>query len=232
MNTTQYLDILNQTVDRLLLDRAAIFTANDWYPLRTFHSERLREAWETFWWPDLMRVEEVTHGGAAFAFSGVTTDPIGSVESVWSSDPEESTTAMEVPYRLTSDGVLVMTDADPVWVRFRLPSPRLRGDVYDATVAYAVGAQVYWGGDFYDVVSVTTAGDTPATAATKFEVINIPEMFDAYLELGAAADFERSRRQMETAAYYERKAGEQLANRMSQWTAQMNQWPRVKVLRS
>lgn len=231
MRTVTYETVLYRTADRLAIPRDTLLTSADWYPLRTFHGDRLREAWERFFWPELMRVEEFTHGGDAIEFTDGT-DEMGTVVSVWSSDPEASTTAVEVPYVLNADGILIQSDDDPVWVRFRLPAPRIEGDTWDASETYAAGDQVYWGTDFYDVVSVTTAGETPASAAAKFSQVEIPELFGDYLTLGAAADFERSRRQMETATYYEGRAEAQLLARVSTWQGSMNQFPRTKVYRT
>jgi hypothetical protein len=71
------------------------------------------------------------------------------------------------------------------WIEFRARRPELVGEVYDDTVVYAVGHQVWFTptngrGNLYDCIATTTAGDDP-TDTGHWVLVEIPRMFKGFL---------------------------------------------------
>jgi hypothetical protein len=95
----------------------------------------------------------------------------------------------------SENGVQVLEETVRAWVQFRLLRPRLKGRLFSATATYDVGQQVYYPatededlpGNFYEVLVATNAGETPVSNPTKFDQVEIPEIFYAALShMGAA----------------------------------------------
>jgi hypothetical protein len=164
------------------------------------------------------------------------TNDIGDVRACWEEDPRATTRNAEVPYFLSADGIQVLGDVTNVWVQFKDPVPKLAGDVFVDTTVYTADQQVYYSatgtpGNFYKALSTTTAGDTPVSAAAKWSKIEIPLIFADYLMLGGAADWERSKTQLETAGYFSSAAQAELDDRQSTETSAQGQLPRTRVTR-
>ncbi len=116
------------------------------------------------------------------------------VEECFSANPKTTTRGSPIDYFLSERGVQVLTKIGYAWVQYRIRSPKLNGAVYSSTATYAAGSQVYYSsavtpGNFYNVVTTTTAGQTPDTNAAKFAVVPLPRIFHRYLVLGMAADW-------------------------------------------
>ncbi len=74
---------------------------------------------------------------------------------------------------------------NPVFVFYRKYLPMFTGADYSASTSYAVDAQVYFtdstgNGNYYKCVEATTAGDSPSTAPSKWEVIPLYTVFFQY----------------------------------------------------
>jgi len=151
------------------------------------------------YWGELLPFNQyVAYDQAAQQYGGTAPVGLGTVLAVSTADPRLSTRLSAVTWFLSSDGVQVYTGSS-VWIAHRLRCPVLRGAVFDATSVYAVGRQVYFSsttgptpGNFYDVVTLTTAGQTPLTHAAKFSLVQIPRIFDRYLQQAAFADWLKS----------------------------------------
>lgn len=73
---------------------------------------------------------------------------------------------------------------NPIYIYYRKTCPNFTGDVFDATLTYAVDQQVYFTsttgyGDFYKCIVATTAGQSPDTTAASWSVITL---FDTFLQ--------------------------------------------------
>lgn len=126
------------------------------------------------------------------------TNTIGDVVNVWDRNPRTNQNAKPVEFEQEDDRVIVLEEVARPWLQYRLTVPRLFGDAYSSTATYYAGQQVYYNGssgasiergNFYDIVSTTTPGDTPISAAAKFRKVEIPVMFAPYLKQGAFADW-------------------------------------------
>lgn len=121
----------------------------------------------------------------------------GEVWGVFDRNPDIHRNAQPLTRRLSRNGVQVYDDVPTCWLRYRLRAPFLKGATFSATVAYAVDEQIYFSttsaagnvtANFYDVVTLTNAGETPLTHAAKFALVPIPYIFAEWLNHAAAAD--------------------------------------------
>lgn len=123
---------------------------------------------------------------------------IGTVIRVRTADERYSTNAQPVAWFPSDLGIQVQDSVPFVHVRFRIRSPRLTGAAFDSTLVYTGGiSQIYYSdantaGNFYDCLTTTTAGQSPITAASKWDLVEIPDFLVEYLAAATVADFLRS----------------------------------------
>jgi hypothetical protein len=116
---------------------------------------------------------------------------IGEFLSLHSKDPRNMSTGKEYSFELTGLGAHVINDIKEVWVRGRKHRPQLTGDQY-STSAYSSGTQVYFNGNFYESNADAASSESPETAASKWDIVEIPYIFQGYLIRGVHADYLRS----------------------------------------
>lgn len=128
----------------------------------------------------------------AWAQTGKTV--MGDVADVKNADPRVTAGWRSIAgWSESADGVQIPEAVTRVWIQFRKRRPTLFGAAYDETQAYAAGAQVYYTpaapalGNLYDVITATTAGETPDSAAAKFSLVEIPQSFSNFLVWSAYA---------------------------------------------
>jgi hypothetical protein len=95
--------------------------------------------------------------------------------------------------------------ANPVFLFYRRKMPNFTGETYSSTETYAVDEQVYFvnsagDGDFYKCLVATTAGQSPATTPTSWEIIPLYQVFFQYCVYKTFADWLVSDGQMDKAA--------------------------------
>lgn len=85
-------------------------------------------------------------------------------------------------------------DLTSVWVQYRPPPPRWQGAGWNAAVAYAAGAQVWFAnvesgagfeGDFWRTLEATDAGQSPATHPDKWMRLAVPDFLADFGARGA-----------------------------------------------
>lgn len=156
---------------------------------------------------------------------------IGDVCRVMQADPRIKPFWPEEDFFLNSDGVNVPFCANKIWVEFRVKTPVLKGDSYDATATYAVGDQMLWtDGDLYDCVTATNAGETPVTHAAKWSLVYLPPSLRQAVCLAAAADFQATRNEKD-AARLDKMAGEMLDKELDKLLRQQGQMRRTNFRR-
>jgi hypothetical protein len=118
-------------------------------------------------------------------------ETIGTVwaDGVRDKDWQVTLEAQRAHWRATENGIQVISDLPFVWIEFRLPAPRLWGSKWSSTGAYLAGAQVYYSGNMYDALQTTSAGQSPDSAPSKWELVEIPLRFKQALEAGASGDY-------------------------------------------
>jgi hypothetical protein len=133
-------------------------------------------------------------------------DEINAVFEVYQTNPFATMLPRPQRYQLGPDGITLISGtwgsyyvngvnqntiyganpANPVFLYYRKSVPDYSGDTYDATDTYAVDEQVYFvnsigNGDFYKCLTATSAGESPDSAAAKWEVIPFYSVFYNYV---------------------------------------------------
>ena len=168
---------------------------------------------------------------------GTPLTPIGEFLFAWDRDPRVTTKLCPLRYTLSSDGAQFTTlrhASAQVWLLYRLRRPELTGDLYDPTVVYTPGRQVYYinattgAGNFYDCSTTTTAGDSPASAPAKWSVVALPYTFRQYLIQGGYADWLTADGQTDKAGVMENVAGALLEAEADKLQRQQGQTNRLQ----
>lgn len=128
------------------------------------------------------------------AYEQTGEDAIEDVLRVTDLDPRVRADARTVKSWNSDNGVQVYEDLPFVWIELRVRVPELQGDAWDETLTYAADRQVYYAtatvrGNFYDCLSTTSAGESPASAPNKWSQVELPRRLQAFLENGAASDW-------------------------------------------
>jgi hypothetical protein len=97
-----------------------------------------------------------------------------------------------------------ISPANPVWVYYRKAVPDFSGSVYDAADTYAVNEQIYFTSadgtsDFWKCLVATTAGQSPTTTPTSWEIIPLYQPFFNFCLYKAYGDWLIADGQMEKA---------------------------------
>ena len=220
---------------------------------RDFSSTRLREAWETFEWPDVCRTESFT----STVIPGDNGDikyftPIAEADeilAVFDKNPLASTRVTQHMYTIYNDSSKkIVTGLQSGWYVYRIKCPELVGDIYDQTIQYSPGSQIYWDegsesstyepvpgkphkGNFYECLYPALASENPATHPVKWKKINIPYVFGSYMAWGSAANWQVSEGMVQEAAAIEIKAKESLENEYDKATRQQGQFNRLNTIK-
>lgn len=120
--------------------------------------------------------------------------PIGIILAVLDANPDLVRNARSVSWSKTAMGIVVLRDLPFVYVTFKQRCPVLKGEPFDATLAYPPGQQFYYSsptcrGNFYDVLALTSPGDTPESVPGSFQLVPIPRIFGRYLKAQAAGEW-------------------------------------------
>lgn len=121
------------------------------------------------------------------------TNEIGDCFDVKNDNPKVNPRWKSIPWDKTEQGINVTGTPTRVFVQFRRPRPRLKGNLFSATATYAVGEQVYWDngetevGEFYDCVTATSPGEDPTDTPAKWAQVEIPAFFQQHLSMWCAS---------------------------------------------
>jgi hypothetical protein len=253
MRTTHFSPILFNALQYSGQDRH-IVSEETFAQFRDFINERVRHAWESQDWPDLLRVVQltVTNDGNGLVTAAIPADA-GEILNCYDRDPLVSTRAAALSFRIYDNGTvqkLVMpTDPGTVYAEYRTKRPELVGDLYAPAVAYSVGAQIYFDsgsntgtytpvagkphyGNFYNCLEATTAGQSPSTHPAKWQIVQIPYLFASYAARGAFSDWLKSELQLEAAQVAEVEAQNTLTEAIDIVLRQQKQVNRLNMNRT
>lgn len=253
MRTTHFSPILFNALQYSGQDRH-IVSEETFAQFRDFINERVRHAWESQDWPDLIRVVQltVTNDGNGLVTAAIPADA-GEILNCYDRDPLVSTRAAALSFRIYDNGTvqkLVMpTDPGTVYAEYRTKRPELVGDLYAPAVAYSVGAQIYFDsgsntgtytpvagkphyGNFYNCLEATTAGQSPSTHPAKWQIVQIPYLFASYAARGAFSDWLKSELQLEAAQVAEVEAQNTLTEAIDIVLRQQKQVNRLNMNRT
>lgn len=253
MRTTHFSPILFNALQYSGQDRH-IISEETFAQFRDFINERLRHAWESQDWPDLIRVVQLvlTDDGNGLVTAAIPADA-GEILNCYDRDPLVSTRASGLSFRIYDDGTtqkLVMpSDPGTVYAEYRIKRPELVGDLYSPTVSYSPGAQVYFdsgsntgtytpvvgkphSGNFYNCLDYTTIGQSPFTHPAKWQIVTIPYIFAPYAARGAFSDWLKSEMQLEAAQVAEVEAQNTLTEAIDIILRQQKQVNRINMNRT
>jgi hypothetical protein len=220
---------------------------------RDFANQRLRMAWESQDWPDLVRVAQLTVDGTTGTVTAAIPAEAGEVLNCYDQDPLLTPKAQPLSYRIYNDGSVVKlvfgSDPSTVWGEYRVKKPELFGDVWGSSITYSVGAQAYFDsgsgtgttmpipgkphyGDFYECLEATTAGQSPATHPSKWVKKEVPYIFATFVSRGMYADWLRSELQIEAAQVAEQEAQAMLDLEIDKIFRQQKQSIRINMIRT
>ena len=220
---------------------------------RDFANQRLRMAWESQDWPDLVRVAQLTVNGSTGTVTAAIPADAGEVLNCYDQDPLLTPKAQPLSYRIYNDGSVVKlvfgSDPSTVWGEYRVKKPELFGDVWSSSLAYSVGAQAYFDsgsgtgttmpipgkphyGDFYECLEATTAGQSPVTHPAKWAKKEVPYIFGTFVSRGMYADWLRSELQIEAAQVAEQEAQAMLDLEIDKIFRQQKQSIRINMIRT
>jgi hypothetical protein len=253
MRTTHFSPILFNALQYSGQDRH-IVSEETFAQFRDFINERVRHAWESQDWPDLLRVVQLvlTDDGNGLVTAAIPADA-GEILNCYDRDPLVSTRASGLSFRIYDDGITqkLVLPADPgtAYAEYRTKRPELVGDLYAPAVAYSIGAQVYFDsgsntgtytpvagkphyGNFYNCLEATTAGQSPSTHPAKWQIVQIPYLFASYAARGAFSDWLKSELQLEAAQVAEAEAQNTLTEAIDIILRQQKQVNRINMNRT
>ena len=253
MRTTHFSPILFNALQYSGQDRH-IISEETFAQFRDFINERVRHAWESQDWPDLLRVVQLvlTDDGNGLVTAAIPADA-GEILNCYDRDPLVSTRASGLSFRIYDNGTVqkLVLPADPgtAYAEYRTKRPELVGDLYAPAVAYSIGAQVYFDsgsntgtytpvagkphyGNFYNCLEATTAGQSPSTHPVKWQIVQIPYLFASYAARGAFSDWLKSELQLEAAQVAEAEAQNTLTEAIDIILRQQKQVNRINMNRT
>lgn len=154
---------------------------------------------------------------------------IGEFLEIASKDPLNFTASKEYSFELSGKGAHLFADTTKVWVKGRKQRPTLSGDNFSSTATYSSGDQVYHSGQFYNANAATSAGESPTTTASKWDVVEIPYVFQGYLIRGTYADHLKAMGNNEIAAAADLDAEAVLTLEADKLLRQQGQVKRMRV---
>lgn len=219
---------------------------------RDFANARLREAWESYQWNDVCRVEAFT---ATVGSDGVNSftpaSDAGEVFAVWNKNPLDTTKAKQYNHTVYDDGtnkkIIVSDSLSTGFYYYRKQCPELTGDLYSSTQIYYLGAQVYFdtgsasgtytpvigkphNGNFYICLSASTnIGQSPSSRPDLWSKINIPFIFASYISWASAASYFGSESQTQEAITVEQKANQILDQEYDKQGRQQSQNTKLNI---
>jgi len=192
--------------------------------VRDLANSRVAFAWETEYWPDLLRIEELTVTTTDSVSTIAYPTDAGEILEVYNKNPRKTTLHSSVGFVLYDDGtdsdtnsgktVTVFSTTSPLYVEYRITRPELNGDSgYNASTAYADDTQIYYPttGHFYtrkNNTGGTETGILPEADSpdTNWDKALVPKIFENYLIRGIYADYLRANGQPEVAGAEDRNA--------------------------
>lgn len=222
---------------------------------RDFASTSLREAWETVQWSDICRIVDFTttvdaNGVGYF----LPASEAGEILGVFSRNPQSSTKAVELEYGLYDDGstkkVIINANISTGSYLYRKECPTLNGDIYNPSLVYYAGSQIYFDagsgtgtytpvagkphtGNFYTcAVANTTAGQNPNTHPASWTKIEIPYVFSSFVSWNCCAMWYASEGMMQEAGVMDGKAKLILEQEYDKFLSQQAQFGRINMYKT
>ena len=215
MRTLKFSNVVYGVAQLAGLDRDNLPT-HFFKQVRDLANPRMALAWETEYWPDLLRISELTVTTTDSVSTIAYPTDAGEILEVYNKNPRKTTLHSSVGFVLYDDGtdsdtnsgktVTVFTTTSPLYVEYRIIRPELKGDI--TTAQLEIGDQLYYSGHFWEAKTVRSAGDhqPDSTDTTNWKKILVPKIFESYLVRGIYADYLRANGQPDIAAAEDQNA--------------------------
>lgn len=252
MRTTDFSTVFFEALQLAGLDR--YFVSDETFgQARDIINQRLRTAWESQQWPELIKIVKLTITLDANNAQVITLPAdCGEVFDCYNNDPRVTSKALTIPFDLyfESGSNKLLFNLEPVsdiWVRYRVKKPDIVGSLYDSTINYYTGSQIYFdsgsssgtytpiagrphSGNFYICVAVsnTVAGQSPSSHPALWQKVDIPYIFGTYLSRAFVADNLRSELQFEAAMAAENDATLAMDLEVDKLLRQQGQMPKLR----
>jgi len=215
MRTLKFSNVVYGVAQLAGLDRDNLPT-HFFKQVRDLANPRMALAWETEYWPDLLRISELTVTTTDSVSTIAYPTDAGEILEVYDKNPRKTTLRSGIDFILYDDGtdsdtnsgktVTVFTTTSPLYVEYRIVRPELKGDI--TTAQLEIGDQLYYSGHFWEAKTVRSAGDhqPDSTDTTNWKKILVPKIFESYLVRGIYADYLRANGQPDIAATEDQNA--------------------------
>ena len=215
MRTLKFSNVVYGVAQLAGLDRDNLPT-HFFKQVRDLANPRMALAWETEYWPDLLRISELTVTTTDSVSTIAYPTDAGEILEVYGKNPRKTTLRSGIDFILYDDGtdsdtnsgktVTVFTTTSPLYVEYRIIRPELKGDI--TTAQLEIGDQLYYSGHFWEAKTVRSAGDhqPDSTDTTNWKKILVPKIFESYLVRGIYADYLRANGQPDIAAAEDQNA--------------------------
>ena len=215
MRTLKFSNVVYGVAQLAGLDRDNLHT-HFFKQVRDLANPRMALAWETEYWPDLLRISELTVTTTDSVSTIAYPTDAGEILEVYDKNPRKTTLRSGIDFILYDDGtdsdtnsgktVTVFTTTSPLYVEYRIIRPELKGDI--TTAQLEIGDQLYYSGHFWEAKTVRSAGDhqPDSTDTTNWKKILVPKIFESYLVRGIYADYLRANGQPDIAAAEDQNA--------------------------
>ena len=234
MRTLKFSNVVYGVAQLAGLDRDNLPT-HFFKQVRDLANPRMALAWETEYWPDLLRISELTVTTTDSVSTIAYPTNAGEILEVCSKNPRKTTIRAGVGFILYDDGtdsdtnsgktITVFTTTSPLYVEYRINRPTLTGDVW-VNSSYASGAQAYYSGDFYTANTGTATSFTPS----EWDKVLMPKIFESYLVRGIYADYLRANGQPDIAVAEDQNAEAVITLEADKLYRQQGQVRRANVL--
>jgi len=253
MRTIDFGTVLLDTINLCGFDTTNVNESN-FRTIRQFASSRLRLAWEGYPWSSLTRYAKIPVAIVDNTRRANVPSDAGEIVGVYTLNPLESTKSVYISYALTGDGtnqyIIVLNNLTEIWVEYRVKREDLYGDLYNPSISYSTGSQMYldvgndgtdqsyvpvagkpFKANFYKAKVNVSAGIKPVESSDpNWEVIKIPYIFGSYMSRGSYSDFLRSEQQQDDAARAEADASAILEAEYDKELRQQGQLRRINYI--
>ena len=208
----------------------SVLSGDDAELIKGFVSRRLKEAWESQFWPEIMVVEQRTISSRLIPYEESGKADLVHIQRVTDADPRQTKSLVTYEFDLNADGLSVpshSSDSASLWVTHRKRAPILTGSNWKSGT-YSSGDQVYHTGlgDFYDQAgTISTSLEPPSSPWAR---VDIPWIFSSFLQRAAAADMLLLDEKADLALAQKQMAEESLAIEMAQ-LRQQSQHTNIKI---
>jgi hypothetical protein len=215
---------------------------------RDFSNGRLRYVYETYEWPDLVRVVAISPTKVDGITSCAIPTDANQILHVYVNNPLSTTVNKELTFRIYDNGtekrLVFLTEPESGYLEYKVERPKLTGLSWDSSITYSIGSQIYFDsgsntgtytsvagkphyGNFYNCTNYTNVGESPATTPGKWEKVNLPYFLTSYLPRATLSDWLRSEMQFDVAQIAEQEAEFILAEEIAKITKTQGQVERL-----